>query len=236
MIENLTAHENLIFLISLGMLGGLFVIELLALLSGMEVFGFLDGALPDLGDIGVDADIGADIDPSAASVGSSFLQGALAMLNLGRVPAIFSLLVFLFIFPFIGLNMQLALAEAGIGRLPLLVATPIAFIAALPCLRWANAILGKILPKDETSAISEKELVGRVAIITIGTVTHNRQSEARTEDQYGHHHYVQVVSDDEADTFKQGDHVLLAGRRGTLYTVIPVSNPNLEASPNSPQS
>lgn len=225
MFENLVAYENLPFLISLGALLLIVIIETVSLLIGGDVFGFLDSGMPD---VGVDVDPGLEVDPSAAAVGSGVFHHLLAIFHLGKVPAIFSLMSFLFIFPFVGYNLQLLLVEVGVGRLPLFLATPAAFFPALLGLRWANQLLARILPRDETTAVSGEELIGRVAVITIGTVTHTRQSEARTEDQYKHHHYVQVIADNEGDTFRQGDHVLLAGRRGSLYTVIAVRNPNLE--------
>lgn len=223
MIENFFAPQNLPFLIAFGLLGLIFVLELLSLATGAGIFSFLDGLLPD---IGLDAD--ADLDVSAAAEGTTFFQGILAALNLGKVPAVFSLIAFLFLFSCIGFNVQLVLAETGVGRLHPLLAAPAVFFVTLPFLRWANAILAKLLPKTETSIISEEQLIGLVGFVTVGTMTHNKQAEVRVKDLLERLHYVQAVSDSPESTFKQGDAVLLAGRRGYLFTVIPVTNPNLE--------
>ncbi|MFP4283440.1 MAG: OB-fold-containig protein, partial [Opitutales bacterium] len=138
-----------------------------------------------------------------------------------------SFAVFLFAFGAVGLLGQYALAEAGLSLLPLALASPLAFLLALPLVRWSNTGLARILPRDESAAVSDETFIGRVATITIGRVTSERQSEARLTGPKGRVHYIQVVADDEGAAFQQGDEVLVVGRRGTLFTVIAVTLANL---------
>ena len=123
----------------------------------------------------------------------------------------------------------MALVELGIGRLHWLLASGASFAATMPCLRVGNSILEKVLPKDESSVVSVKSFVGRIATVMIGTVTNERSAEAKVIGPNGKPHYIQVVADNEGKTFKQGDHVLIVGRRSeSVFTVIENKNPLLE--------
>lgn len=231
MWEHLTAPQNLLFGISLIFLLALFTLQLIGQLVGTELFAWMDSITPDLPDLGVDLDLDLDVDLDAAgSVGAGgFIDHLFALLNLGRVPIVISLIVFLFLFSCIGYNLQFVLHEMGIPYLPLLGASAISLAATLPLLRFSNAGLARILPKDETQAVSEETFIGRVATITIGTVTTERQSEARLVGPLGRTHYIQVIADNEGVEFHQGDEVLVVGRKGALFTIIAVNTPSLRS-------
>jgi len=216
MWEHLTAPPNLLFGLSLILLLVLYSLQLIGLLLGSELFAWMDSVTPDLPDL----DLDLDLDAASASSSAGPLDYLFAVLNLGRVPLIVSLIVFLFLFSCIGYNLQFALRELGLPYLPLIGASGISFVATLPLLRFSNAGLARILPKDESQAVSSESFVGRVATITIGTVTPEKQSEARLKGPLGRTHYVQVVAADQGAEFRQGDEVLLIGRRGSLFTVI----------------
>ncbi len=218
MWDNLVAPENLPFAIALGMLFFIFMVELISFIAGANVFSFMDGIAPDF-------DVGFDADVDFGALGP--VQAALSFLNLGKIPVVFSLLLFLFFFSCIGYNLQLILHEMGVERLPWWLASPIALIACVPIVRYGNAALAKILPKDETSVISGREHIGRIAQITIGTATNDRPAEARVQDHLERTYYVQVVADVPGETFSQGQDVLIVGRRGYLYTAIANTHPNL---------
>ena len=218
MIEYFTAPDNIAFLIALTLFFLLFLVELLSLVFGIEALSFMDDIVPD---------IDMDVDLETASPG--FLDSVFSFLRIGRVPMSMTMTVFLFVFSFIGFNLQYVLEGSGIGRLHWLPATAIAFVAALPFVRIGNTILEKVLPKDETSAISSETFVGRVAEITLGVATHAKQTEAKLVGPDGKTHYIQVVADRESSTFQRGDHVLVVGRRSeSLFTIIEIQNPLLE--------
>ena len=222
MTEELLNPQNVLFTVALGLFLLIFLIQLLGVLSGFEVFGFLDNLLPN-------ADMGVDADLDLPDVNPGFLDSVMSMLKLGRVPFVFTFILFLLLFSLIGLYAQLALVHCGLPRLHWLIASPAAFVVTLPLLRLGNGILEKVLPKDETAAISSDTFIGRIATITIGSVTHERHSEARLLGPDGKTHYVQVVADNEGMSFRKGDAVLIVGRRGEgLFTVIENNNPLLE--------
>ena len=49
-----------------------------------------------------------------------------------------------------------------------------------------------MIPKDETTAVSDASLVGRVGTIVIGTASAGRPAETRVHDEHGTTHYIMV--------------------------------------------
>lgn len=220
MIENLLAPENGVFLVALCLFLLIFLVQLLSLVIGMEPFGFMDSLLPD---IEVDADL------NLGDVSPGFIDSVMSMLKLGRVPFVFTFILFLFLFSQIGLYLQAAALEFTGSRFHWLFASIGAFVVTMPLLRFGNVILEKILPHDETAAISADTFVGRMATILIGTATHERAAEAKLVGPDGKTHYINVVADNEGRTFSQGDPILVVGRRTEgIFTVIENKNPLLE--------
>ncbi len=221
MIENLLAPENGVFLVTLCLFLLIFLVQAISVIIGMEPFGFMDGLLPD-----IDIEVEADLDLGDAP---GFIDSVMSMLKLGRIPFIFTFILFLFLFSIIGLYGQMAFYEVSGSRLNWFLATGGAFVVTIPLLRIGNGILEKILPKDETAAISADTFVGRMATVLIGTATHERAAEAKVVGPDGKTHYINVVADNEGKSFKQGDHLLIVGRRTEgVFTVIENKNPLLE--------
>lgn len=222
MIENLLAPENGVFLVTLCLFLLIFLVQAISVVVGMEPFGFLDSLLPDI-------DIDVDTDLNLGDVSPSFIDSVMSMLKLGRVPFVFTFILFLFLFSVIGLYGQMAIFELSGSRLNGILASGGSFVVTLPLLRFGNGILEKILPKDETAAISAGTFVGRMATILIGTATHERAAEAKVVGPDGKTHYINVVADNEGKSFGKGDHLLIVGRRTEgIFTVIENKNPLLE--------
>lgn len=225
MIDNFAAPENLPFAVALGMMFLIGGLQTFSLLAGISLFGWIDSLLPDF-DL---PDAGADLEGAIdAAAHGSWIGDIFAWLNFGKVPAIMTFLLFLFLFACIGFNLQLFIASLGLGLLPAAVAAPLSFIACIYPIKWGNAIMARVIPKDETMAVSRQTFVGRVATITIGTATHTRAAEAKLKGPLGRTHYIMVLADSEGIEFKQGDPVLLVSAREATFTAIPVSNPNLQ--------
>lgn len=222
MIENLLAPENFLFLIALGLFLLIFLVQLVSLLFGMEPFGFLDSLLPDI-------DVNLDTDLNLGDVTPSFVDSIMSMLRLGRVPFVFTFILFLFLFSQIGLYGQMVFLEMGGSRLHWFLASGGTFLVTIPLLRFGNGILEKVLPKDETAAISADTFVGRVATIILGIATHERAAEAKVVGPEGKTHYIRVVADNEGKSFGQGDYLLIVGRKTEgIFTVIENKNPLLK--------
>ncbi len=236
MFAHFTAPENLPFAVALGLFFLIGILQTVSLLTGISLFGWIDDLLPDFDfdadadfDVGGDFDVDVDAEAGPDTVAEASLVAQIfAWMNFGKVPFIISFLAFLFLFACIGYNAQLALFESGLGMLPAIIIAPIAFLVTLFPLKWANGILGRVVPKDETNAVSSHTFIGRVAAITIGEATHERTAEAKLRGPLGRTHYVMVKADREGDHFPQGEHVLLVGEEEGHFTVIAVTNENLD--------
>lgn len=237
MFAHFTAAENLPFAVALGVFFFIGLLQTISLFTGISLFSWIDDLLPDFdavdgfdlpGDAGVETAWETDISPEA-STDASWVAEIFAWMNFGKVPFIISFLLFLFLYSCIGYNGQLLFSGLGIGLLPAIIAGPLAFAVSILPLKWGNAALGKILPKDETSAVSSRSYIGRVATITIGEATHERTAEAKLKGPLSRTHYIMVRADRPGASFKQGEHVLLVGKSKSEFTCIAVDNPHLDS-------
>ncbi len=147
---------------------GIILIEGMSLLVGVSFSGWLDHLLPE-------------IEPDMAGLSDAWL----GWLHIGQVPMLVLLVVLLTAFAIIGYLFNV-LAFAVLGHhLPVLLAAPLAFIAALPVVRGCAGILARLIPKDETSAEPLSQLVGQVAVIINGTARLDYPAQARVRSQRG---------------------------------------------------
>jgi hypothetical protein len=83
------------------------------------------------------------------------------------------------------------------------------------------------VPRDETTAVSEDSLVGRVAVITLGVASSAAPAEGRVRDEHGQTHYVMVEPDIAGESFSAGSEVLLVKRAGARFFGIRNPSPAL---------
>ena len=157
-----------------------------------------------LGAGAVHLDVDADMD------GGGDLLG---WLGVGRIPLLMVLVVFLAIFGLAGLTIQQVA-----GPLSLWIAAPAAAVAALPLTGICARGLGRIMPRDETTAVSLDSLVGKRGTITIGTARAGSPAQARVKDVHGQTHYVMVEPHEADHPIGEGQTVLLIRRDGNLFT------------------
>lgn len=199
MFEFWLADENLFF-------SGAFVLMLA--LGVLQLIG--------LSDIG--PDFGTDIDPDIDIDGAG--AGLLALFGFGRLPMIMLLVLFLTLFAIIGLAGQ-EFYEALFGHLltPWL-AVPAAAAISLPITGMLARPLARIMPHDETTAIDIDWLVGRRAIIQIGTARAGYAARAKVSDRHGHDHFVMVEPQADDQSFAEGEEVLMVSRDGEIFKAI----------------
>lgn len=145
------------------------------------------------------------------------MGGVLGWLHFGKVPFLIILVIFLTAFAVSGFIIQFA-ASGLIGFfMPLPIAVALAFVAAVFGVRVLGGALTKVIPRDETTAVSDASLVGRVGTIVIGTARAGNPAEARVRDEHGASHYVMVEPEGPDQAFETGASVLLvrhvSGRR-----------------------
>lgn len=181
---------------------------LMLLIGAAEAVGLGGGLALGEGLDGLDGDINVET-PSL-----------LSWINVGRLPLLMLIVVFLFAFGLSGLVGQQVVAAVLGQPGPWFLAAPLAFAVALPVTRVFGRGVASIMPRDETSAVSRDSLVGRVAVIVTGLASHANAAQARVRDQHGQVHYVMVEPDNGADVFEQGSSVLLVRHAGAKYFAI----------------
>lgn len=222
MLEFITASQNMPFTVALAVMLGMAFLEGVATLLGAGISSFLDSLLPDFD---FDTDLGSSSSLDASEVPSvTPLSRFLGWLRVGQVPVLVLLVIFLTGFGLIGLGIQ-SFANNTIGTLlPGLIASAIALFLTLPVVRVLGGALGKIMPKDETDAVSEKTLIGRVAVITLGSAEKDSAAEAKVKDKHGLTHYVMVEPDVDGVTFDTGSAVILIKQEGSIFKAIENTN------------
>ncbi len=216
MLAFITAPANQPYGVALALMLLIAALELLGLVIGLGLSDALEGMLPDM-----DAD--ADLD-AGGHVEAPGLSAVLGWCRVGQVPLLILLVIFLTCFGLVGLVMQ-SVVQSVLGfLLPPLAGVPAAFVLTLPCFRAAGGLVARIIPRDETSAVSAATFVGRVATITLGTARKGSPAEAKLRDQFGQTHYVMVAPDLDDVSFTQGDPVILVRDHGAYFSCIASDN------------
>ena len=98
----------------------------------------------------------------------------------------------------------------------MVVSIPV-FLVSLPAVRLLGGIAAKIIPKDETDAVSERSFIGRTATIVLGTARAGSPAQAKLTDKNGTVHYVMVEPDVTGGQFETGDSVLLVSQEKAVF-------------------
>ncbi|MCA8901615.1 MAG: YqiJ family protein [Hyphomonas sp.] len=203
------------FTIALIIMGMLALLEIIGLMFGMGLSGLLDSALPD-----VDADADADADMPDADGGAGVLGAVTSWLSIGRVPLLVLIVAFLTGFGLAGLIGQNTLKGVLGFYLPVPLAVAGALIVALPVTRHLGLALARLVPKEETDAVSSDSFVGRTAVIIRGEAKQGLPAEAKLRDKAGTVQYVLVEPDETGTSFAQGSEVILVERKGPVFRAI----------------
>ena len=230
------------FTAALIVLGLIATLELVGLLFGVAFSGLVDSALPDIeldadADFEMDAELGGDGGPLHVDgpdmpdmpTGGPLSQ-FLSWLCVGKVPVLILLAAFLLGFGLSGLIIQeVSQGLLGIYIWPILVAIP-ALIVALPTTRYLGLSIAKIMPKEETDAVSRNAFIGAVATIIRGEAEQGKPAEAKLRDFNGTTHYILVEPDQTGLKFAQGNEVLLVKKSGSIFQAVINTNPVLSRS------
>jgi hypothetical protein len=211
----IVAPQNWPFIVALGVMLGLAFLEMAILLLGGSLFGFVDDLLPD--SLDGDADVTVDVEAPAPGALSGMLEQVLGWFAIGRVPFLVVVIALLTSFGLIGLMMQ-ALLQHTIGTaLPASLAAIPAFIGASFTTRWLALQIARIIPREETSAVSRDSFIGRIATITLGSARRGEPTQARLTDSHGQTHYILVEPDRASDVLAEGERILLVARTSAVF-------------------
>lgn len=219
MLEFVLAPQNFPFTTALTAMLIIAAIEGVGAMMGAGLSSILDQLIPNADiDLGVD---GPDLD-APGPIGK-----VLSWFCVKRVPVLVLLVVFLLLFGIVGLLIQDCMQTLFGFLLPALVAAVLALVATLPMVRGTATILAKIIPQDETSAISRDSLIGRCAEITLGAARQGYPTQAKTKDRFGKVHYLMLEPDEPEEIFNKGDVVLLVKHDGVRFFAIRPDNQEL---------
>ncbi|MDA0782508.1 MAG: YqiJ family protein [Proteobacteria bacterium] len=221
MLDFLGASENLPFTVALAVFVVIAIMEGIGTLFGAGISNVLESLFPDT-DIAFDIE-GPDMDSPTA------LSRILSWLRIGQVPVLVLMVIFLVSFGLYGLVMQNFLLVSFGFMVPAVIAWIPPLALALPTMRWCGGGLAKIIPKDETSAVSHDSFIGRVATITLGKASSGSPAQGKLKDTHGKTHYVMLEPDLDGESFEQGTEVLLVKRAGGVFYAIANTNSSLAA-------
>lgn len=205
--------HNLPFAIALG---ALFVIAFLQVIGAGDLFEGAD-------DIAIDMD--ADIADGLQA--SGVMDGIASLLGLGRVPVLIWLSCLLFVFSVTGVVGQWIIDSLTGAPLGAGLAALIAGAAALPLNGMFVRPLGRLIPRDETTAVGLESLVRREAVIQTGVSRAGSPARAMVKDAFGQPHFVMVEPHDAGAQLAEGDTVLLVRREGQLFFGVAYESPLL---------
>ncbi len=200
--------QTLPFGVALLVMLGLTVLEVIGLMTALSPSNWIDSLLPE----------------PAIDGG---LDGVLGWLHVGKVPTLILVILFLASFSVIGYAVQMVARNLLSIYLPALLAAIPAFMGALACVRVGGKWLAYMVPRDESSAISEAEFVGRVALVTAVSSQKTLAAQARLRDADGRSYFILVEPDLEDLQLTQGMQVLLIKKMGSVYRVIENPHPTL---------
>ena len=201
------ASETAPFAVAIGVTLAIAAIELLGLLLGTQPSAMVDSALPDL-----DTDI-PDIELGP-------LSQSLSWLSFGRLPALVVLILLTASFGLCGFALQEALRQVlGFALDPWLASIPAA-IGAVFVTRHVGLAIARIMPKEETEAVSTKAFVGRVATVFRGVAGPGAPAEAKLTDIHGMTHYLLIEPEDGETVMPEGSEVVIIRQQGSVYRAI----------------
>ena len=220
------------FTIALALLFGLLALELLLALLGGTLLGLgadadvdLDIDAPDLGDLDIDLgdpdfgdfdlgdtdlDLDADVD---SDIDTNIGAGPASWLGMGKVPVLIWFASILVSFGITGIVIQtFANSTLGFSLPAYLVAVP-AGVAAIWFARRFGEVFARLLPKTETTAMSERHLGRRVGVVSQGTAKRGMPAEVRVTDRHGNLHYLRAEPVRDSEEIPQGTRVLVLRHR-----------------------
>jgi hypothetical protein len=203
-----TAPETLPFGVALALIVGIALLEGFGMLVSLSPSNLIDDWLPDID-------------------GDSGLDRVLGWLHLGKVPALVLLLLFLLGYALFGYGLQKVVNGLLGFYLPGWVAGLLAVPSGMATVRGLGALVAHIIPRDETSAVSEMSLVGRAGVVSAGAARRGLAAQARVRDAHGRTHYLMVEPDVDDEIFEEGAQILIVRKVGAFYRCIANPHPGL---------
>jgi membrane protein implicated in regulation of membrane protease activity len=205
----LFAPETWPFGAALAVMVGLFIVEGVGFMLSMSPSSLFDAWLPDIPD------------------GAQGLNNVLGWLHVGKVPILILLGLLLGGFALAGYVIQATVGALGLGLLPAWIASFPAFFAALSMTKLLGGSFARLIPLEQTTAVSESSLIGRAGVVTEGIAKQGLAAQAKVKDVHGNYHYILVEPDLGDQTFAEGEAIVLVRKTGATYRAISNPRPDL---------
>ncbi len=203
-----TADQTLPFGIGFALIIGIAVLEGIGMLMSLSPSNLLENLIPDI-------------------EGHDGLDRVLGWLHLGKVPALVLLLLFLTGYTVFGYGLQMVARMLLGSYLPAWIAGLLAVPSGMATVRGLGSLVAHIIPRDETSSVSEQTLLGRVGVIVSGEAKRGLAAQARVKDSHGRSHYLMVEPDLDGEVLEEGTQVLIVHKVGAFYRGIANPHPSL---------
>ncbi|WP_371187493.1 OB-fold-containig protein [Thalassotalea maritima] len=204
MLDFILSDLNFVYNVALAIVVGLSLLEGLALLIGASIMSLLD----DMVDLNLDVD---------ADVTTGGLTSVLGWLCLHKLPLLVWLVIMLTSFALCGLTYNYIIASSLNIDVLYWLSKPFALLGAGFCCHYFGEAIAKIVPKNESSAVSVDGFVGKVATITIGKASKGNAAQAVLQDEFNQKHYVMVEPEQTQHTFPQGTTVVLLHKQANIW-------------------
>jgi hypothetical protein len=189
------------FAVAAAIMAAVGAIELLTTLLGFSIGEFVGN------DVAVEAD-------SHDTLGGLFLW-----INAGRLPLLILIILVLGVFSIEGFLLQGFAHGLGIS-VPTWIAGLAAFAGTIPVVRTTSRGISRIIPRDETYAVSDADFVGKIATVSIGPLDQGLPGRVRLKDVFGNWHTVPARASPASEALPVGASVLLVDRDTRSFVAI----------------
>jgi Protein of unknown function (DUF1449) len=183
---------------------------IMAVLGGIELLTTLVGfSISEL--LGTDVTVEAD--------SHNGLGGLLLWINAGRLPLLILLILAFGVFSIEGFLLQ-GIAHAVGTAIPVSIAALAAVAGSIPVIRTTSRGIARIIPRDETYAVSDADFVGKVAMVSVGPLDQGLPGRVRLKDVFGNWHTVSARAHRDSPALAVGASVLLVDRDARSFIAI----------------
>jgi hypothetical protein len=135
------------------------------------------------------------------------------------VPILVLAVILLATFAVFGFAIQ-GLAAGILRPLPAIVAAPLALVPSLPVTRWLSRGIAKVIPRDETNALSQADFIGLIGSVTIGPLDQGNPGAVRVKDRHDNIHTLRAQAAP-GHRIETGALVVIVDGSGGLFQAIP---------------
>jgi len=214
MFTFLLADMNLLYTLAFSIVLLFLCLELLGLLVGLSFLNLLDNISP------IDLDLDVDTDTSLP-ITDGGISNLLDWLCLTKLPILIWLIISLTHFATIGYSINYLVLTSLAWQPELFLVLPTTVVLTLILTHYVGSALAKIMPKNQTAAISTSTFIGKVAKITVGTASSGNAAEALLIDDFNQKHYIMVEPEFENEYLPQGTEIVIVEKLDSAWLAIP---------------